>query len=329
MSQAAFVYQIYYDEASRHRVQPEFIPLDNTASERPDWLEFWPILKFLQSNTLQEGVWYGFLSPRFTEKTGVNGHQVIELLNMVGDTEDVVLISPFWDHGAYFLNAFEEGEATVAGLLDASQRFVDSIGFAIDLKTRVVTSRNTVFSNYFIAKPVFWRRWLELAQQLWKCCEHHSNQLAVDLNAATTYPARAGQPVALKIFLQERLVCLLLDGPEFRVGSIDLSEGHRVDGMFYSDESKRADLHRCDSLKAQYLETQDETVLESYWALRRTIATVVPVPQGPGPADRGRQVEQRRRDVQFPAFGPRFQLTGWSSWSPGVEQPQATIILRA
>lgn len=329
MSRTAFVYQIYYDEASRQRVEPEFIPLDNTASERPDWLEFWPILKFLQSNTLQEGSWYGFLSPRFVEKTGVNGQQVIELLNAVGDAEDVVLLSPFWDHGSFFLNAFEEGEATVAGLLDASQRFVDSIGFDIDLRTRVVTSRNTVFSNYFIAKPVFWRRWLELAQQLWTCCEHQSNQLATDLNAATTYPARAGRPVALKVFVQERLVCLLLDQPEFRVGSIDLSEGHRVDGLFYADESRRADLHRCDSLKAQYLETQDGAALESYWALRRSIPTIVPVPRRLHPSERGRRVERPRRGVQFPAFGPRLPSTGWSTWPPSVEQPRAVIIPRA
>ncbi|KQU71161.1 MULTISPECIES: hypothetical protein [unclassified Rhizobacter] len=329
MSRTAFVYQIHYDEASRRRVEPEFIPLDNTASERPDWLEFWPILKFLQSNTLQEGAWYGFLSPRFAEKTGVNGQQVIELLNVVGDAEDVMLLSPFWDHGAFFLNAFEQGDATCAGLLDASQRFVDSIGLGIDLRTRVVRSRHTVFSNYFIAKPVFWRKWLELAQQLWKCCEDDANQLAADLNAATTYPARGGRPVALKIFLQERLACLLLDRPEFRVGSIDLSEGHRVDRMFCSDESKRADLHRCDSLKVQYLETQDETVLESYWALRRTIPTIVPVSREPFQADRGRRVEQRRRGAQFPAFGAGVHSTDWSNWSPGVEQPRTAIILRA
>jgi hypothetical protein len=326
MSQAAFVYQIYYDEASRRRIEPEFIPLDNTESERPDWLEFWPILKFLQSNTLQEGAWYGFLSPRFAEKTGINGQQVIEMLNLVGDAEDVMLFSPFWDHCAYFLNAFEQGEATAKGLVDASQRFVDSIQFDIDLKTRVVRASNTVYSNYFVAKPVFWRKWLALAQQLWACCEHPSDQLAVDLNAATTYPARAGRPVALKIFLQERLVCLLLDRPEFRVGSIDLSEWHKVDGMFLSDESRRADLHRCDSLKTQYLETRDEAVLERYWALRRTIPTVVPVPQRPCPPDRGRRVSQVRRDVKFPAFGPRFHSTGWSGWLPAIEWPQAAVI---
>jgi hypothetical protein len=314
MSQPVFVYQIYYDEASRRRVEPQFIPLDNTASERPDWLEFWPILKFLQSNTLQEGAWYGFLSPRFFEKTGVNGQQVVELLNLVGDNEDVVLLSPFWDHCAYFLNAFEQGEATAPGLMDASQRFADLAGVDIDLERQVATSRNTVFSNYFVAKPVFWRKWLQLAQQLWDCCERQSDPLAVDLNAATTYPWRAGRPVALKIFLQERLVCLLLARAGFRVGCIDLSDSHLVDGMFHSDESKRADLHRCDSLKMQYLESRDETVMEAYWALRKTIPTVVRLPQLPRQPSPGRQVEQHRRIVRFPKFGPRLGTTGWSTW---------------
>ena len=65
-----YIHQIFYDATSRAKIQPGFIPIDNTNSKHSDWFEFWVILNFLRNNTLEEGAWYGFLSPKFFEKTG-------------------------------------------------------------------------------------------------------------------------------------------------------------------------------------------------------------------------------------------------------------------
>jgi len=40
------VFQIHYDAASRAALDPDFEPLDNSRSERPDWYEYWPIRQF-------------------------------------------------------------------------------------------------------------------------------------------------------------------------------------------------------------------------------------------------------------------------------------------
>ena len=53
---ASYIYQIYYDEASRAALDPGFLPLDNTANLRPDWYEFHVIKKFLENNHLEPGV---------------------------------------------------------------------------------------------------------------------------------------------------------------------------------------------------------------------------------------------------------------------------------
>ncbi|WP_135622599.1 hypothetical protein [Solemya pervernicosa gill symbiont] len=45
-----YIYQIYYDELSKSKLLPEFIPLDNTSNKRPDWFEFLVILNFLREN---------------------------------------------------------------------------------------------------------------------------------------------------------------------------------------------------------------------------------------------------------------------------------------
>ena len=132
--QKSFVYQIYYDEASRQNLDPGFIPLDNTANERPDWFEFWVIRNFLKNHALEEQAWYGFLSPRFQAKTGIKSEAVSKMLERFGGLFDVALFSPHWDQLAYFLNQFEQGEVWHPGLLNLAQSFFDEIGRKVDLK---------------------------------------------------------------------------------------------------------------------------------------------------------------------------------------------------
>ena len=59
------IYQIYYDASSMAGLDPGFIPLDNSHAQRPDWFEFYPILNYINQTELKDGVWYGFLSPKF------------------------------------------------------------------------------------------------------------------------------------------------------------------------------------------------------------------------------------------------------------------------
>ena len=62
------LYQIAYSVDTWNAVPSGMLPLDNRANERPDWAEYWPIRRFLQNEALDENAYYGFLSPRFSEK---------------------------------------------------------------------------------------------------------------------------------------------------------------------------------------------------------------------------------------------------------------------
>ena len=46
MKRKIFIYQIYYSKETRSKLDPGFIPLDNTENQRPDWREFWCIKSF-------------------------------------------------------------------------------------------------------------------------------------------------------------------------------------------------------------------------------------------------------------------------------------------
>jgi len=200
----AHLYQVAYSEATFANVMPGFTPLDNRANPRPDWFEFDPIRRFwLQPPEIDENAFYGFFSPRFIEKTGHTAEAIRALLGQQGEPLDVLLLSPSPSHVAFFTNVFEQGEFLHPGLTAATQRWLAQAGLDPALTSAWTDVRQTVFCNYFVARPAFWRAWLALADTLWQVCEGPATPLQAELTAGAT-------GVQLKVCIQERLASLLL-----------------------------------------------------------------------------------------------------------------------
>lgn len=198
------LYQIAYSAATLAAVEPGFEVLDNLANPRPDWYEYWPIRRYLLEQPLDEAAHYGFFSPKFCRKTQLSAEQVRAEVARSG--ADVVLFSPQPDMGAFFLNVFEQGETFDPGLIDAYQAFLDHVGLQAPLRQLVMDSRQIVFSNYFVARPAFWREWLKLNEAMFAVCEGPPSALQQALTRPTSYPGQAQR----KVFLQERAASLLL-----------------------------------------------------------------------------------------------------------------------
>ncbi len=200
------LFQIVYSQETLERVMPGFFPLDNLDSKRSDWREYWPIRNFLLTQPLSEDCHYGFFSPRFQEKTGLSHADAVNFIRSAPAGTDVVAFSPQPDMGAFFLNVFEQNEVFDPGFTAASEAFLASIGRSLKLSPLVMDSRHIVFSNYFAARPAFWRAWLDLNEKLFAVCENTDGALQQSLVCATTYTGA----VQRKVFLMERIVSLLL-----------------------------------------------------------------------------------------------------------------------
>jgi hypothetical protein len=206
----AHIYQILNHYTSPRDLDPGFGVLDNSVNERPDWFEYWPIRKFLQHEPLEDGAFYGFLSPKFKIKTNLTASMVQEFVRDAGGGADVILLSPSIHNSAYFWNVFEHGESEHPGLLAVARQFFERIERRADLDELVSDSRNTVHSNYFLAKPRFWREWLRVNEALFALAEDPSDGLGARLRAPTAYRGRSD--VQMKIFLMERVATWLLAG---------------------------------------------------------------------------------------------------------------------
>ena len=258
---AVHTYQILNHYTSRQDLDPGFDVLDNSSNERPDWYEYWPIRKFLLNESLDENAFYGFLSPKFKLKTNLSAGDVVDFIRASGAATDVVLFSPSIHNSAFYLNVFELGNAEHPGLMRVAQDFFARLGIAQPLASLISDSRNTVHSNYFIAKPRFWRAWLKITEQLFSIAETAADPLGIELRRATQYRGR--RDVQMKIFLMERVATWIL--------VTDASFAARARDPFVS----RSRIYKlplaiiCDALKIAYATQGRRQYLDVFLLLRR------------------------------------------------------------
>jgi hypothetical protein len=201
------LFTIAYLPEHRSRLEPGFECLDNIANERPDWREYWAMRRFLLNEPMDEATWYGFFSPRFREKTGLSAADVRARVDQAPAGTDLVTISPQPDIAALFVNTFAGGEAVDPGFLDTFHQCARLAGIEIDLSTRVMSLSQTVFSNYFVARPAFWRRWVAIAERIFRAAEDEpQSPLARALDHVTGY----GKDARRKVFILEGVASLLI-----------------------------------------------------------------------------------------------------------------------
>jgi len=270
----AFVYQIFYDEQSKAMLDPGFIPIDNTASERPDWYEFWVIYQFLMHNELHPDCWYGFLSPRFHEKTRLTSQMVYDTLNQQPAEGEVALFSPYWDWIAYFLNVFELADHSHPGLTDLSQDFCNLVGLDVQLRKLVNCASNGVFCNYIVAKPRFWDRWLWMADRLFEVAEYEAPEKYSQ--AVPHRPTEA--PTQIKVFIQERFASIILSSEPFRVLTPAPNPGPLwLTTLFHADGDTVNKLQMCEQLKSEFCKSNDFDCLKKYQQVRKSIPFRTPI----------------------------------------------------
>ncbi len=203
------IYQIKSYYTKHEDLDPSCRVLDNSANERPDWYEYWPIRKFLLNEPLDDTAFYGFLSPKFKHKTNLTPSGIRDFVKREScEAADIVLFSPSLHLTAYYWNVFQYGEYCHPGLVDLATQFFGRIGEPTNLENLVTHSRNEVYSNYFIAKPRFWRAWLQRTEQLIAIAESQTDPLGAQLRRHTTY--RGHREAQLKIFIMERIPTWLL-----------------------------------------------------------------------------------------------------------------------
>lgn len=259
------IWQIVYSAASRKICDPGFQQLDNLRNERPDWYEYWPIRGFLNSHELDEDAFYGFLSPKFGEKTGLASPTVFEFIQNNHKGRDVFLFSHYFEQLAFFRNVFEQAEANHPGLTELTVQFLSRCGLDANLSGMISCSKNAVFSNYLVARPSFWRTWFSITEKLFRMAEDPGDALYGKLNATAPYQSDA----QYKVFILERIAPYLL--AKYELSAIKAFPlVHRVSDHAFSHQFY-TELVVMDAMKYCHLESHHRAYLQIYEIIRRDV----------------------------------------------------------
>jgi hypothetical protein len=251
MSNTVEVLQIIYNEKTASEAEAGFGILNNMSNERPDWYEYWPIGSYFDRKEPDNASHYGFFSPKFRAKTGLSYSDIEPSLQGLSQT-DVILLSPFLDVSALYLNQIIHGELAHPGLMD-----VFSLICPRQDSLLVQTTQTTVFCNYFVAGGAFWRTWLKLANKIFALAEAPYSRAGKVLNAGTRHDGRWTAP--MKVFCVERLAGIILaDDAQWQVSAPFALEMPMDNRRF---EPFRRELIDLDGLKKQIVGTGE---LERY-----------------------------------------------------------------
>lgn len=259
------LHMIFYDETTRAAVAPPYLPLDNRGGD-PDWFEFGPIRRFLAETPLDEGAWYGFVSPRFEAKARLDHRDVARIVESDPEAE-VALFSHSWSELAYYRNPWEQGEVWHPGVTALTEAFLKEAEIDFDVHAAVTDMESAVFSNYILARPRFWRAWFAIADRYFAYVEAEGP----DGPHSRMTKHRGIDAYAMKTFVQERFPSIVLTQDRFRVVRADYPATPAPLLHFPDRPAVREALLACDRAKAAYRRSGDPRDLDAYVAARRSI----------------------------------------------------------
>ncbi|STZ76011.1 hypothetical protein [Bergeriella denitrificans] len=266
------IYQIFYDEKSKNEILDGFIPLDNTSSkgEGAEWYEFRAIRDFLNNHELSDDTVYGFVSPKFTSKTGLNAEKIKELIAKDINDYDVFMPTVHYYHIAFFLNPFEQGEYAHKGIIDLTKKVIDRLSWNFDIDNLVSSTDSFTFCNYIFAKKSYWIKWKKMADAFYNLVENDYTNLGEQLRGDTAYK---GNKAAFRTFIQERFPAILLAKEFFNIKVFDTKKFF-ISPMFGPSKKQNfshSAFEMCNIMKKFYLMTGDVRYLNSFFAIRSTI----------------------------------------------------------
>ena len=261
-----FIYQIFYNDLTRSKLDKGFSPLDNTQNLRPDRAEYWPIRNVLLNQNFNSEDYIGFLSSKFYEKTWCSSEFVFDTI--AGRKHDFYSISPYFDQMALYSNSFEQGESYHPGIKNLTNAFLRQIGIDYDVSNFVSDVSTCIYCNYFVAKFEFWEKWLVYAEQLFQIVENKESDLGRLFTNFTEYREK-NNIFHMKVFLLERLVSLVLKFQNLH--AVHILDVRKAPFDLHNVSSFLGDLLTCDALKGQYLKTNSLCYLQEFANVRNKV----------------------------------------------------------
>src|SRR5262245_13193413 len=128
------IHQIYYDRAQIEKLDPAFLPYDNTKNENREWAEYHIFEHEYKKQTFRRFDYTGFFSWKYLQQSRIPGERFLGFIRE-NPGADVYFLNPFPMEELLFRNVWRQGEFYHPGITAFAQRILSRLGYDLDLAT--------------------------------------------------------------------------------------------------------------------------------------------------------------------------------------------------
>lgn len=208
--------QIFYKDEQKPLLDAGFTPLDNSW-HNDETLEFAVFQRLYGDGAFEGADYFGALSWRFTEKTGLTGQALLEVVRSKPDV-DLFYMNPFPHNEAIHQSLWLQGKTAHPGFLEVCTAFFEAAGLEPTDIYRLIPSSGFSVCNYFVARPAFWKSYIPFVE---RCLENAEAGMPPDLckrmHSAEGDWRGIHKGATYVPFIIERLLPAFLKSPEGRM----------------------------------------------------------------------------------------------------------------
>lgn len=160
------IYQNYYLKEQEDRLDPSFIPYDNSRTTNPEYYEFGPILELYKTKKYLQSDYCGLFSYKFNTKTGISGEKFKKFI-IENPGYDVYFINPHPYLTYCYYNIWEQGECWHEGLKEVAEIVLKEMGMINSIND---ISRHSLsmacYANFWVGNQMFWEKYGVIMEKL-------------------------------------------------------------------------------------------------------------------------------------------------------------------
>ena len=158
-------YQIAYSIETLKLSHPSFKIFNQVNKPLYERRETSHMINFFDSGLVKDdGQFYALVSPRFIQKLKINFHEILSFIEK-HKFNDLLLLNtdPKWSY--FYFNLWNQGECFHKGIINTAEYINKYKKNTIDFNSRHDVN-NSLYSNYWIAKYPFWKRYIEYLKKI-------------------------------------------------------------------------------------------------------------------------------------------------------------------
>ena len=158
-------HQIYFLKDQIPKLDPAFLPYDNSGCTVPDEREYFVFRTEYAAGRIDPNTLTGYLSWKFGEKTQISGQDFKTFCDS-NSGFDVYFINPY-PMEICLGNVWQQGDERHPGILELTQHIFDQINYSIELKNIPAALRHDAFCNFWVGNKKFWDSYMNFCKPIY------------------------------------------------------------------------------------------------------------------------------------------------------------------